>query len=605
MSNNSFLSKLVNYKGKGDRNSTNETSLALSSIARKISDIPPIDESSHKFIISAKYNKEKFTSSKVTIQQALEENLSVYMENFGNAEYSDSHRKELSYLMYSIINTDKTRIFSSSQYLSLYIVLYSFLPSSKALLALNMIFLNLENSYILTKKEKLQKRKKELMLESILSLFNYLSKTHSEINTFDKMFTGNIDKLPLLKFVNVKLTRLFDSFKNLNKEELLPLLELLIFSRKDPLMLLLHGNLSYNKKNIKSLKSSKMQTTKEDLLFIQLDSMLTINSGKMLKEMLKLSKEWENTKDYEFFMRYRGSIQWDDFLSDKISMNTVRHSIYKDESVIKEIYNNSSYRTSFKSDIWDKLLWKRQMDGPSNKSNSADLSARTSQDNKKTVGGTVNNTMYKELSDYLSANLSLTKKSESQKPRERQSTIIKNFKFTPEDFIANQLLYWGEFKLKASSSSKKTERRDSYDDNKVIVKRNVAKKNKMQDLVSYSCLTEYLNLPCLFMEGYLYRIGKGMFNKKILKRGWYSLKGNYISIFKTSESKLPRNDECFCLLDSEIEESESLDKEQRYGIRITLRNESDFLEFFTNDFEYKEKWIGCLKSAAKNYSVII
>lgn len=64
---------------------------------------------------------------------------------------------------------------------------------------------------------------------------------------------------------------------------------------------------------------------------------------------------------------------------------------------------------------------------------------------------------------------------------------------------------------------------------------------------TFSTIYNSIEMPCVYMEGYLNRVSKGIFGRLSLTRKWFVLKGSYLTYFKNQTMARPQKDRCIDL----------------------------------------------------------
>jgi hypothetical protein len=114
---------------------------------------------------------------------------------------------------------------------------------------------------------------------------------------------------------------------------------------------------------------------------------------------------------------------------------------------------------------------------------------------------------------------------------------------------------------------------------------------------AYSTIYEQMDFPCVYMEGYLFKLSKtGMFGKLNLIRRWFVLKGRFLTYFKSHMHSKPTKDRCVdvrgCIITP-------LAKHPKGDYVFEISNASGDHKFllFAPDQKEMYKWLIALKAA--------
>lgn len=111
----------------------------------------------------------------------------------------------------------------------------------------------------------------------------------------------------------------------------------------------------------------------------------------------------------------------------------------------------------------------------------------------------------------------------------------------------------------------------------------------------FSMIYETLEFPCVYMEGYLFKLSKsGLFAKHNLMRKFFVLKGRYLTFFKTHVHTKPSKDRCMDVGGANIAQLESHDKGQ---FCFEIRKGKRQFILFAPDQKSLYQWLIALKAA--------
>eukprot|EP00475_Leptophrys_vorax_P007162 TRINITY_DN1453_c0_g1_i1.p1 TRINITY_DN1453_c0_g1~~TRINITY_DN1453_c0_g1_i1.p1 ORF type:complete len:713 (-),score=194.29 TRINITY_DN1453_c0_g1_i1:2375-4423(-) len=113
--------------------------------------------------------------------------------------------------------------------------------------------------------------------------------------------------------------------------------------------------------------------------------------------------------------------------------------------------------------------------------------------------------------------------------------------------------------------------------------------------IAYSNIYEKMDFPCVYMEGYLFKLTRtGMFNKLNLNRRWFVLKGRFLTYFKSHIHTKPQKDRCVDLKGCVVS---PINKHPKGEFAFEVASKTHKFLLFANDQKEMYKWLIALRAA--------
>ena len=455
--------------------------------------------------------------------------------------------------------------------------------------------LNLSYDLVLYINKKLHEKfeNENRFMEHVLALFDFLVQTETEFSKVtDKEQSLGVDLLDLCRAVQNAVTNLFFVFDNNNKNWFCSLVCLLVEEDASLLVLLVLQILSKEKRNFRLAKGIRNKT---QFLLMFFES-FQLKEKRIFDELVEKSKFFLKAKSMQYFVKIVKLRNWERFLQGNLSRAV------KNQDEYKKLSQNTEQKM-FQSSIWKGYE-----------------TVHNSEGKQLTMLGESLQSISTHKSKLVSKRKSGSHLSETHSFPERKGSMDEEHECEEDE----QKAYWQKLRAALASQLHVRERdelasllefssaKPSFEETlskEVILIENseeaVERQEEHEHCVSFNSSQAAITYPCMTMEGYLMRYTKSLFAKRTLKNYWYSLKGNYLSCFKTPHSRVPSNDLSYDLVDASVREQEiSKNEGGGYCLGIVFKNRKT-LQLYTTSFEAKEKWIACLNAATKSYNVVI